>query len=116
MDDRLDLSRLEQLQGPLAAGVPAIIAQLVQETTTEIAQIEAALLAADPVSAARAAHAARNSVLMFGAQPLLDTLETLEEAAGRGELPAARDAFARLRAIWPEIRQELERRAQPPPG
>jgi hypothetical protein len=51
---------------------------------------------------------------MVGAQPLLAALNELEDA-GRGDrLQDAQAAMERLRDIWPETRDELQRAVQAP--
>lgn len=93
----------------LETGLPELVARLRQDASRELAQVDAALGANDLAAAAEAAHAARNTALMFGAKPLLEALETLEAAARDGRLPPALAALARVRTIWPGICEELER-------
>ena len=81
MADELDLSRLAELGRLLDSGVPEIVATLLEELRRSLSAAEAALADGDLASAALAAHAARNSALMIGAQPLLDVLQALESSA-----------------------------------
>lgn len=111
MSGELDLDHLAQLQQPLGKRVCEIVAMLLEELTTALDAIAAALTADDLDAAARAAHAARNSALMIDAQPLLDDLAALEAGARQRDAVSARTAHHQLCADWPRLRDRLERAA-----
>jgi HPt (histidine-containing phosphotransfer) domain-containing protein len=111
MEGELDLRRLTELQRVLGSTLPDIIAKLIAELEAAIGQVESAIAAGDPKSAAQAAHAARNSALMLDAQPTLDALGKIETGARAGDLGAAQTGLEDLRAVWPALRQRLEHEA-----
>jgi hypothetical protein len=110
----LDLTRLTELQRVLGAELPDIIDRLVGEIDAATASIEAGVSDGDLGSAAHAAHAARNSVLMLDAQPVLRALSQIESGARTGDERAARSGLEDLQAAWPGLRrlllEEAERR------
>ena len=111
MNGELDLDHLAELQQLLGKRVSEIVAMLLDELTTALDAIAAALTAGDLEATARAAHAARNSALMIDARPLLDHLAAVETAARRRDPASARTAHHQLRADWPRLRDRLDRAA-----
>jgi HPt (histidine-containing phosphotransfer) domain-containing protein len=105
----LDLERVAKLEGILGSDLPEIVDSLVQSMAARIEQAERALADNRLLDVVQAAHGCRNDALMVGAQPLLAALNELEDA-GRGDrLLDAQAAMERLRDIWPETRDELQR-------
>ncbi len=90
-----DPARLRALADNLGQTPEAVARTLHDELLAARAQIDAGLGGDDLEAAGDGAHAARNSALMVGAQPLLAELRALETAADRGELEAAREARGR---------------------
>ena len=107
MSSELDLSRLAELQELLGADLSAIVATLLTELDTAIADIETGLAAGDLRQVAQGAHSARNSALMIDARPLLDALAHLEAGARAGELAATRTAHGELEMAWAPLRARL---------
>jgi hypothetical protein len=108
VDGGLDIKRLAELQAPLGMKLPAIVATLVAELDAAVSDAEAFLVHGNLAAVALAAHAGRNSALMIGAGPVLESLDELERAAGGGDLEAARVALERIRSSWPVLRAQLE--------
>ena len=111
MGGELDLTRLTKLEQVLGTAAAEIAANLAGEITSELERIEAGLRQGDLSSVAQAAHSARNSVLMFDAQALLDDLAELETAARSEDSDAAGTGAARVRESWPPVRDALARAA-----
>jgi HPt (histidine-containing phosphotransfer) domain-containing protein len=110
----LDLERVAKLEGILGSDLSEIVGSLVKSMTARIEQAERALADDRWQDVVQAAHACRNDALMVGAQPLLAALNELEDA-GRGDrLQDAQAAMERLRDIWPETRDELQRAVHGP--
>jgi hypothetical protein len=108
----LDLTRLAELEETLGVELPQIVATLVEELDTAVADAQSSVGTGDLTAAALAAHAGRNSALMIGARPVLDALEALETRAGRGDVKGAGEALASLRSRWPVLRERLEAAAR----
>lgn len=108
MDAELDLARLTELQELLGRHLSDIVATLVSELSAALGGVDRALEQGDLAEAALAAHAARNSALMIDARGMLDRLAELETGARCNDAQAAREAYRRLRAMWPELRRRLE--------
>jgi HPt (histidine-containing phosphotransfer) domain-containing protein len=105
----LDLERVAKLESILGSELPEIVASLVGSMSARIAQAEEALADGRIEDLTQAAHACRNDALMVGAQPMLTALNELEEASRADQLEEARAAMQRLREIWPETRDQLQR-------
>jgi HPt (histidine-containing phosphotransfer) domain-containing protein len=90
-----DFARMLLLE--FLGGVPAMIERLHE-----------ALAAGDGKELVQRAHALRGSARTLGADALAAACETLEEAAGRGELAAARLAAARAVAEFGRIGPAVE--------
>jgi hypothetical protein len=93
-----DPARLRALADNLGQTPEAIARTLHDELRAARAQIDVGLTGGDLVAVGDGAHAARNSALMVGAQPLLAELRALETSADGGELEAARAARGRADA------------------
>ncbi len=109
MGAELDLTRLTELQRLLGTSLPELIVELVSEITDAIAGIESGFAANDLQAVARAAHAARNSVLMLDAQPMLEALAEIESGARASDADAAGRGVSRLHSTWPALRERLAR-------
>lgn len=105
----LDLERVANLESILGSDLPEILASLAASMSARIAQAEEALADGRLQDLTQAAHACRNDALMVGAQPLLAALSELEGASRGGRLEDANAAMQRLRYVWPETRDELQR-------
>ncbi len=103
----LDLTRLTKLEQVLGTGAAEIAANLAGEIARELERMESGLRDGDMRSVAQAAHAARNSVLMFDARQLLDDLATVETAARDDDDGAVATGAARVRESWPPVREAL---------
>ena len=106
---RVDRARVIQLEEILGMELGDVVSSLVSSVSLEIENVDRALAAGRPEDATHPAHRARNDGLMIGAEPLLGALIDVETASSRGELEPARAALARVRQVWPETREELER-------
>jgi HPt (histidine-containing phosphotransfer) domain-containing protein len=106
---QLDLERVAKLESILGSELPDIVASLVTSMSARIAQLEEALADGRLQDATQAAHGCRNDALMVGAQPMLAALTELEDASRGDRLEEARAAMQRLRDVWPETRDELQR-------
>ena len=105
----LDLERVAKLEGILGSDLPEIVAALVASMSAQIEHAEQALAADRLQDVTQAAHGCRNDALMIGAQPMLSTLNELEAASRSDGLEATHAAMQRLRDVWPETRDELQR-------
>lgn len=105
----LDLERVANLESILGSDLPEILASLAASMSAGIAQAEQALADDRLQDVTQAAHACRNDALMVGAQPMLAALSELEAASRGGRLEDAHAAMERLRYVWPETRDELQR-------
>ena len=105
----LDLERVAKLEGILGSDLPEIVGSLVKSMDTRIEQAEQALADDRLKDAVQAAHGCRNDALMVGAQPMLAALSELEDASRASRLEDAHEAMRRLREVWPETRDELQR-------
>ena len=112
METELDLTKIIELEQLLGTGVPEIIDRLVREIDEALGGIEAGLADGDLAAVADAAHAARNSALMLGAQPLLPALGEIESGARLGDERATRAALQRLKSAWPELKRRLREEAE----
>jgi hypothetical protein len=108
VESGLDITRLAELQGTLGMKLPEIVATLVGELDDAVSEAETSLVHGDLSTAALAAHAGRNSALMIGPGPVLESLDELAKAAGGSDLEAARVALDRVRSCWPVLRVQLE--------
>ena len=106
---RVDRERVIQLEEILGMELAKVVSSLVASVDLELDNIDQALTAGRPEDAVHPAHRARNDGLMVGAGPLLAALTEVETASSRGELEPARAALQRVREVWPETREELER-------
>jgi hypothetical protein len=109
MNVELDGKRISELETAIESDFEQIVAELERSMTELIERIELTTSSGELESAARAAHACRNDALLVDAQELLGALTTLEHAAVKGRRAAARDALARVRAVWPATRAALRR-------
>ena len=73
-----------------------------------VASIEESLSTEDSTQLARAAHAWRSYNGNVGALGLARLCRELEDAARRGEFPAARDIYAQIRTMHARVRDELQ--------
>lgn len=105
----VDLARVIQLEEILGTELGEVVNSLVRSVDLELDNVDQALAAGRPEDAVHPAHRARNDGLMVGAGPLLAALIEVETASSRGELEPARAALQRVREVWPETREELER-------
>ena len=105
----VDLRRLGELQHLMGADASQILTGLLESMRGAIDRIERALATDDSAEAASAAHLCRNDGLIVGASELLAVLQTVEQAARRGELATARTALTTLREVWAGTREALER-------
>ena len=106
-DSEPDPARLRALAENLGQTPEAVARTLHDELLGARARIDAGLGGADLVAVGDGAHAARNSALMVGAQPLLTELRALETAADDGALEAAREARGRADADLARLIQAL---------
>jgi len=107
----LDLTRLAELERVLGTGSAEIAANLAGEISNELDRIESGLEGGDMRTVAQAAHAARNSVLIFDAHKLLNDLGTVETAARADDGPGVAHGAALVRESWPPVRDALARAA-----
>lgn len=105
----LDLERVAKLESILGSQLPEILASLVGSMSGRIAQAERALADDRLQDVTQAAHGCRNDALMIGAQPMLAALNDLEDASRGNRVQDAHAAMQRLRDVWPETRDELQR-------
>ncbi|MGZ4266930.1 MAG: Hpt domain-containing protein [Solirubrobacteraceae bacterium] len=105
----LDLERVAKLESILGSQLPEILASLVGSMSGRIAQAEQALADDRLQDVTQAAHGCRNDALMIGAQPMLAALNDLEDASRGNRLQDAHAAMQRLRDVWPETRDVLQR-------
>lgn len=105
----VDRGRVIALEAILGMELGEVVESLVRSVSSEIEKVDRALGAGRPQDAVHPAHRARNDGLMIGAEPLLAALLDVETAGSRGELAPAWAALARVRAVWPVTREELER-------
>jgi len=105
----VDLRRLGEVQHLMGADASQILEGLLDSMRGAIDRIERALAGDDLPEAASAAHVCRNDGLIVGASELLAVLQTVEQAARRGELATAQMALATLREVWGGTREALER-------
>jgi HPt (histidine-containing phosphotransfer) domain-containing protein len=105
----LDLERVAKLESILGSDLPEILASLVASMSARIAQAEEAIADNRLRDVTQAAHGCRNDALMVGAQPMLAALNELEDASRGDRLEDAHAAMQRLRDVWPETRDELQR-------
>jgi hypothetical protein len=115
VSEELDLARLAELPAALGRELPEIVAILLRELTVAFADLHAAIQSGDLVAARRAAHSARNSALMIGAQPLLAGLADLEAHARAGDIAGVQIVHDGLRERWPMLRVRLTRAASAGP-
>jgi HPt (histidine-containing phosphotransfer) domain-containing protein len=114
VSDYIDLGRIGELEEVMGADAEAIVASMLENMTGAIEELEAAFAAGEPDRATQAAHRCRNDALMLGARQLLAALTDLEAATRAGDESDARDAFARVKEIWPPTRDELAASSNPP--
>ncbi len=107
MTIELDLSRLDQVVEVLGTSVPQIVAGILENLTEALAALPIHLGRGELERAAKTAHACRNDAMLVGAQPLLRTLNELEQAAREGRAQDARAAQTVLDGVWPETRRAL---------
>jgi HPt (histidine-containing phosphotransfer) domain-containing protein len=105
----LDLDRVAKLESILGAGLSEIVGSLVASMSAQIEQAERALVDDRLRDVTQAAHCCRNDALMVGAQPMLAALTELEDASRSDRLEATHVAMQRLRDVWPQTRDELQR-------
>ena len=105
----LDLERVAKLENILGSDLREILASLVASMSARVEQAEQALADDRLQGVIQAAHGCRNDALMVGAQPMLAALNELEDAGRDDRLQDAQAAMERLRDIWPETRDELQR-------
>lgn len=105
----LDLKRIAELGGLIGSDLEALLHSLEQSIERSIRELEQALAEEDLDRATYAAHACRNDALIVGAKPLLEALALVESHSRGLRLEPARDAFGRVRGMWPTVRAELER-------
>ena len=105
----LDLERVAKLESILGSDLPEILASLVAGMSARVEQAEQALADDRLPDVIQAAHGCRNDALMVGAQPMLAALNELEDASRGNRLQDAHAAMQRLRDVWPETRDELQR-------
>src|SRR5438309_8201328 len=105
----LDLERVAKLESILGSDLPEILASLVASMSARIVQAEEALADNRLQDVTQAAHGCRNDALMVGAQPMLAALNELEDASRSDRLEATHVAMKRLREVWPQTRDELQR-------
>jgi HPt (histidine-containing phosphotransfer) domain-containing protein len=110
----LDLERVAKLESVLGSDLPEILASLVASMSARVAQAEEALADGRLQDVTQAAHGCRNDALMVGAQPMLAALNDLEDASRADRLQDACGAMQRLRDVWPETRDELQRAVHGP--
>jgi HPt (histidine-containing phosphotransfer) domain-containing protein len=111
MDPELDLIRLEELRDLMQADLPQLVTQLADRISEVLIELDSALSRDDLPAVAAAAHSARNDALVLGAKRLLKALEAVELNARDQNSPAAREAQARVQAIWPDVRAAARRAA-----
>jgi HPt (histidine-containing phosphotransfer) domain-containing protein len=107
-DDVLDQAVVAGLrQAQDAFGNPAFIRQLVElflsNTPGKMDRIRQALAEGDAESVGQAAHALTSSCGMLGAAQLAGLFTRMEEAAARGDLAAASNAFEAAGAQLPAV-------------
>ena len=102
-----DLKRITELRVMLGAEADAIVASMVVNMTTAIAELEETVPSGQFDRATQAAHLCRNDALMLGAGALQEALRTLEVATRGRDESGARDALERLRAVWSATRDDL---------
>jgi two-component system sensor histidine kinase/response regulator len=73
-----------------------------------VASIEESLRIGNSAELARAAHAWRSYNGNVGAQGLARLCQELEDAARRGDFPAAREIYARMRTLHDFVRNQLQ--------
>ena len=92
-----DAIALERLCGALRSGLPS-----------DLAEVEAALVAEDAPRLQRAAHRLQGILSAFSTVAAA-TASELEDHAARAELAQARSVFARLRPVTEELMQLVGR-------
>ena len=107
MSTYFDPARITQLEEVMGAQAGTMVASMLAGLTRAIERLEAAMSTGDLTPAIQAAHAARNDALMLGAAPLQAALSDVEAAARDGDQLRARDAFERVRTVWPPTREEI---------
>jgi HPt (histidine-containing phosphotransfer) domain-containing protein len=105
----LDLERVAKLEKILGSDLAEIVASLVGGMSARVEQAEQALADDRLQDVIQAAHGCRNDALMVGAQPMLAALSELEDASRGNRVEDAHAAMSRLRDVWPETRDELQR-------
>jgi HPt (histidine-containing phosphotransfer) domain-containing protein len=108
IDDALDPAVIAGLrQARDAFGNPTFIQQLVSlfeaRTPGKMARISRALAEGDAATVREVAHALRSSCAMLGAARMADACALMEEAAARGDLAAATEAFRDAEAQFPLV-------------
>lgn len=107
MNAYFDPARIAQLRQVLGDEADSMVASMLSSLSAAIERVQATVDAGELEPAIQAAHAARNDALMLGAGPLQKALTDLEAAARDADDPRARDAFKRVRELWPPTRDEL---------
>lgn len=107
MNTYFDPARIAQLKEIMGAEAGTMVDSMLASLSGAIERLAAAMAAGELAPAIQAAHAARNDALMLGAAPLQTALSDLEAAARDDDEARARDAFERVRAVWPPTREQI---------
>ncbi|OLC54056.1 MAG: hypothetical protein AUH92_04785 [Acidobacteria bacterium 13_1_40CM_4_69_4] len=109
MVDRIAL--LSRLEGD--ARLLAEIVELFLRTAPRLMRdIKQALASKDAKKLERAAHTLKGAVANFGARQAYEAALTLEQHGRRGDLPAARRAWASMEKAMVRLKKELARLAE----
>ena len=111
--DQAKVAELEELQEGLFERLALLF---LQESPTDMALLGDALAAGDAAGAKTTAHRIKGSAAAVGAVGVSSGASDLEQAAGRGDVPAARRALGHLEGALGALRQVLRSSGVVPPA
>ncbi|MBV8229932.1 MAG: response regulator, partial [Planctomycetaceae bacterium] len=101
-------AELYETYGGEVGPVGALLGSFLAAAPAAVAGIGESLAAGDAVGAAAAAHGLKGISLTIGAAALAASCGALAEAGRRGDLAAARAAFAEVQRHWIDLKPALE--------
>jgi HPt (histidine-containing phosphotransfer) domain-containing protein len=106
--DPADAVRVRQFASALPGGLPELIRHFVEQMTSMLADLDAAIAESNVERTRAVAHRSVGTAGVCGAGPLVRALRRIEAAAKEGRVDAAAvaeaaDAFVRLRAFLDQL-------------
>jgi HPt (histidine-containing phosphotransfer) domain-containing protein len=83
-----------------------IVATLVEDTSTQLAQLQNAVAKSDARECVRLAHYSKGACANIGADSLANLLQGVEHAAAKGEFDRCRSSLSALAAELQQLREQ----------